>query len=215
MARQPFAYPDDFLLFLASRSPRRQELLTAAGIPHIVVGSRALELTEGTSPRALAEANAQAKARGAELPSSAPGGAFVLSADTIVVVGDAILGKPSSKEEAVEMLTALSGRRHEVISGVCLARADDLRDHGDCILASAATAVEFRRLTPPDIEAYAASEEWRGKAGAYAVQGRAALFVSRIDGDYSNVVGLPLALVAGLFKRFGFDLLQRRWCDGR
>jgi septum formation protein len=212
MASQPSPYPLDFLLLLASRSPRRRELLTAAGIPHVVVGSHGLELTEGAPPRALAEANAQAKARGAELPASAPGGAFVLAADTIVVVGGAILGKPSSKEEAVEMLTALSGRRHEVVSGVCLARADDVRGHRDGVLASASTVVEFRRLSPPELEAYAASGEWRGKAGAYAIQGRAGLFVSRIEGEYSNVVGLPLALVSRLFRGLGFDLVQGRWC---
>jgi septum formation protein len=124
------------------------------------------------------------------------------------------MGKPSSPEEAEEMLTALAGRRHKVVSGVALVRlgAGGL-DGGDARTraASASTQVAFSRLDRHQIEAYVQGGEWRGKAGGYAVQGMAALFVKGLKGEYSNVVGLPLHLLYGLFKELGFDLVGRTW----
>jgi septum formation protein len=122
----------------------------------------------------------------------------------VVVVDGVILGKPADRQEAGAMLARLAGRRHEVVSGVALMR-------GEHVVAHAVTAVRFAPLDEGQIEAYLASGEWEGKAGAYAIQGLAALFVEGIDGEYANVVGLPLALLARLFRLLEFDLVTRAW----
>ena len=167
------------------------------------------ELGEGLVPSVVAEANALSKVQAAQVPAGTPAGAFVLGADTVVVTEGRILGKPASDGEAADMLLRLSGRTHEVVSGVCLARWDG-KEGRVCARGSATTLVRFRPLEAEDIRAYLDSGEWRGKAGAYAIQGRAALFVEGIQGDYANVVGLPLELLGRLFREAGFDLLQRR-----
>jgi nucleoside triphosphate pyrophosphatase len=211
-------FPPDFKVILASQSPRRHSLLRDFGIPFAVVPSESDELTSGGPAVVLAEKNALAKVQGAVLPADAGPGVFVLGADTLVTVDQRVMGKPGSAEEAAEMLAALSGRTHQVVTGVALARAaraggragaDDIR------VAHALTDVTFSRLTPAHVEAYVASGEWKGKAGAYAVQGSAGLWVSDLRGEYSNVVGLPLHLLARLFEELGFDLLGREWLHGR
>jgi septum formation protein len=179
-------------------------------VPHRVILSEGEERSDGSIATALAEENAESKARGAVVPQGAPAGAFVLGADTVVAVDERTLGKPASEEEAGTMLALLAGRRHEVVSGVSLGRWDG-SSVAEVSTASAVTVVEFRALEAGDIGAYLESGDWRGKAGAYAIQGRAALFVTAIRGDYSNVVGLPLELVARLFGGHGFDLLRRSW----
>lgn len=184
------------------------------GIPFTVAASEAIELTVGRPVADLAEANALAKVRGAHLPEGVGRGAFVLGTDTLVSLGSKVMGKPASAAEAEEMLTALSGRTHRVVSGVALARLGGRSlDHPDSRsqVASASTRVSFARLDKPQIAAYVASGEWRGKAGGYAVQGLAALFVRGLRGEYSNVVGLPLHLLYGLFSGMGFDLVRRTW----
>lgn len=176
--------------------------------------SRAEERLTGGDAVSLAEANAVAKVQGASLPAGLEAGAFVLGTDTLVTVDGAVLGKPASAEEAVAMLAALSGRTHQVVSGVALARTaapDAGRQFAEFRVASAVTEVTFLALEAAQIEAYVASEEWKGKAGAYAVQGSAGLFVSAVRGEYSNVVGLPLCLLARLFRESGFDLVCREW----
>jgi septum formation protein len=202
MSGQPF--PAGFELFLASRSPRRRELLASVGVPFRVVPSEARETLVGAHAGAVAEGNALAKARAAVLPQGIGEGSFVLGVDTVVVVDGAILGKPADREEAGAMLARLAGRRHDVVSGVALVR-------GDQVVAHAVTAVRFAPLDERQLKAYIASGEWEGKAGAYAIQGLAALFVDGIDGEYANVVGLPLALLARSFRRLGFDLVTRTW----
>ncbi|MCJ7797032.1 MAG: Maf family protein [Thermoleophilia bacterium] len=221
MSGRPF--PAGFELFLASRSPRRRELLASLGAPFRVVPSEARETLVGTQAGAVAEGNALAKARAAVLPQRVGEGSFVLGVDTVVVVDGAILGKPADREEAGAMLARLAGRRHEVVSGVALARGAENRrgakgsipDAGGPspvhVVAHAVTAVRFSPLNERQVEAYLASGEWEGKAGAYAIQGLAALFVEGIEGEYANVVGLPLALLARLFRRLGFDLVTRTW----
>jgi septum formation protein len=162
----------------------------------------------------LAEANALAKVHGARLPEGVGKGAFVLGTDTLVSVGRTVMGKPASAEEATEMLCALSGRRHRVVSGMALARlGGESMDEATAAVrvANASTQVAFARLDKEQIAAYVDSGEWRGKAGGYAVQGLAALFVRGIRGEYSNVVGLPLHLMYGLFSELGFDLVRRDW----
>jgi len=179
-------------LVLASASPRRAELLRQAGLAFelrypTVVETRAC----AGEPAALARTRAEQKAESVaqEVPER-----FVLGADTIVVVDGGILGKPSGPEEAGEMLAALSGRWHRVITGVALAAGDGEQAwllESD----SVSTEVSFRELTRAEIEAYVATGEPLDKAGAYGIQGRGALLVREIRGCYCNVVGLPLSRV--------------------
>jgi septum formation protein len=174
------------MLVLASQSPRRRELLAAAGIEFVV---RPVSVPEqhraGESPqeyvRRLAEAKADAVLRS--------DGEIVLGADTVVVVAGQILEKPVDAADAARMLRLLSGREHDVITGICLAGSR-------CrIVDTATTRVRFTELTAREIGDYVASGEPMDKAGAYAIQGLASKFVSRVEGEYSNVVGLPVALV--------------------
>jgi septum formation protein len=191
------------------------------GVPFKVAQSEVEEVLAGGSPCAVAEANALAKLRGAFLPEGAQEGAFVLATDTIVTVGNRVLGKASTEEEAASMLALLSGRTHQVVSGVALTRTGGRAAPGagaptqprfpEARVASAVTEVMFVPLQNADIDAYIASGEWKGKAGAYAIQGLAGLYSSGIRGEYSNVVGLPLGLVARMFREFGFDLVRRTW----
>jgi len=174
------------MLILASRSPRRKEILEAAGIEFIV---RAADVPEehrvGESPEDYVVRLAREKARA--VVSEA--GDIVLGADTTVVVGDSILEKPVDSADAARMLSMLSGRSHDVVTGICL------RAGGREIVDTAVTRVHFAPMTSRDIDGYVASGEPMDKAGAYAIQGLASKFVDRIEGDYFNVVGLPVALV--------------------
>jgi len=210
--RPPF--PADFRLFVASQSPRRHSLLRDIGVPFTIAPSAASEVLEGEPAAALAESNATAKVKGVMLPTDTAGGAFVLGTDTVVAIDGLVMGKPSSAPEAVRMLTALSGRTHQVVSGVALARTGGAGHPSWTerpLVASAATDVTFLPLEDEQIEAYVSSAEWKGKAGGYAVQGLAGVFVAGIRGEYSNVVGLPLCLLARLFRETGFDVLRRQW----
>lgn len=174
------------MLVLASKSPRRGEILSQAGIP-FTVRTAAIDETpfEGERPgpyvRRLAEAKAHA------IPAAA--GEIILAADTTVVAAGEILGKPEDADDARRMLHILAGRRHEVLTGICLlSGAELIRDH-------ATTAVWFAPLTGAEIDAYVDTGEPMDKAGAYAIQGLASRFVERVEGCYFNVVGLPIALV--------------------
>ncbi len=227
-------FPSDFRLYLASQSPRRHSLLREIGVPYEVVATHGEEESTGRQPALVAEQNAVRKAKGAVLPSDAPRGAFVLGTDTVVAVDGMILGKPRSQEEARDMLTTLQGRTHQVVSGVALLRVPGSGGGRNAALGSgsdpgradlqsrrsgeaqiwvdhALTRVTFRPLESEDIAAYITSREWVGKAGGYAIQGLAGLFAESIEGEYSNVVGLPLCLLRELFRRAGFDLLRGRW----
>lgn len=207
-------FPSDFRLILASQSPRRHSLLRDVDIPFTVVTSEAKEILRGGSAVELAEGNALAKVNGACVPADLRPGDFVLATDTLVTIDDVVMGKPGSAAEVTAMLRALSGRTHQVISGVALVRARDagcITGSEEVRVASAVTDVTFLPVDDRQIEAYVASGEWRGKAGGYAVQGLAGLFVTEVKGEYSNVVGLPLCLLYRLFNEFGFDLVQRKW----
>ena len=188
-------------------------MLREIGVPFTIVSSAAEEVLEGGVASVIAEENALAKARGAVLPADVGSGAFVLGTDTLVSISGRVLGKPRSRDEAREMLQLLSGRRHEVVSGVALLRLGAPPQCAEVALrvASAVTEVTFERLGRSHMEAYLATGEWKDKAGAYAVQGLAGLFVRRVRGEYSNVVGLPYCLLAHLFRELGFDLLTRAW----
>jgi len=204
-------YPEDFRLLLASSSPRRRELLIAAGIPFETVSTDAVEEDIGTDPRRLAEQNALRKARGARLPAGLHTKVFVLGADTVVVVGGRILGKPGDAGEAGDMLRRLSAVEHHVVTGVALIELGVDGEVARELVGASVTAVRFRSLSVGEIDAYLLSEEWRGKAGAYAIQGLASLFAEGIEGDHSNIVGLPLSLLGELLREAGFDPVRRVW----
>ena len=171
-------------LYLASQSPRRTELLTQVGIDHTVVSSSYEEPNEGhDSPIEMVKAQALGKARCAV---GIPEGGIVLGADTIVVLDNEVLGKPQDEANARQMLERLSGRSHSVVTGVALLiKGDEVVFHNE-------TKVYFKELAPFEIESYIASGEPMDKAGAYGIQGKGALWVEKIEGSYTNVVGLPV-----------------------
>lgn len=204
------------MLILASASPRRKELLRNAGISFT---AQPADLDETPLPGEAARACAERLAREKALavwrtwPQS-----MVLGADTVVVVDDVILNKPADAEDAARMLRLLSGRQHEVITGVCLVsatsdgqpRSDSPRpyliernENAEIRIGSESTRVTVNPLSDEDIRDYIASGEPMDKAGAYAIQGLASRWIPSIEGDYSNVVGLPVALV--------YRMLCERW----
>jgi septum formation protein len=200
---------DNRLLVLASASPRRRELLRNAGIPFTVQAAGVDETPlEGESPQRCAERLARDKAR--EVFRSRPH-EYVLGADTIVVIDAAMLGKPRDAADATRMLRMLSGRTHQVVTGVCLitpvasgqlpvasnfgGQQEDIR--------SEITLVRMCELSDAEIQAYVATGEPMDKAGAYAIQGIASRWISRIEGDYSNVMGLPVSLVYRMLREMG------------
>jgi septum formation protein len=175
-------------LILASRSPQRRAILEQLGIPFTVRVTDVVEEDTG-SPRAVANENALRKA----VAGKAAPGEIVLGVDTLVATGFEIWGKPPNEEAARETLRRLAGRTHEVVSGVAIVAED-----GEVQSATAVTRVTFRALADDAIEWYLSTEEWRERAGGYAIQGRGAALVERIEGDYLNVVGLPVATLVDL-----------------
>jgi septum formation protein len=168
-------------VILASRSPQRRAILEQLGIPFEVRPAEIVELEHG-APEMLAVENARRKAR-----AVAQGEALVLGVDTVVALGDSVYGKPADLVTARATLEALSGRRHAVISGLCLIEGQRIRT------SVARTLVRFRTLEEPIVDWYLESGEWHDRAGGYAIQGRGAALVAEIEGDYLNVVGLPVA----------------------
>ena len=184
---------------LASASPRRADLLAAAGFGFGVEPADVDErVLPGEDPVAHVARLASSKAQA--VAGRRPG-AWVLGADTVVVVDGTILGKPADDADAVRMLTLLSGRTHAVLTGVCVVRGSEARS------AVASTDVEFAVLAPAAIAWYVSTGEPRDKAGAYAIQGLASRFVTRINGSYSNVVGLPVSLVVTLLDALEFPTI--------
>jgi septum formation protein len=214
------------MLILASASPRRQELLRNARIPFVVQAADIEErVRDGESPRDCAERLAREKALAVSRSRSED---CILGADTIVVVDGNIFGKPRDAHDAARMLRMLSGRVHEVITGVCVAGAgsrgqgpgvsksktqatpvpggvdEQLATGGRRVVtASETTLVTMSELSDADIREYVATGEPMDKAGAYAIQGIASRWIPRIEGDYSNVVGLPVALVYRMLREQG------------
>jgi len=186
------------MLVLASASPRRQELLRNAGIQFTVQAANVPEAPlPGEAPRAYAERLAREKAL--TVLRQRPGD-VVLGADTVVVVDQTLLEKPADVADSARMLRLLSGRSHVVITGVCLAGA------GFVDLGSETTRVVMAPISEDEIRAYIATGEPMDKAGAYAIQGIASRWISRIEGDYSNVVGLPVALLWQMMSKHKIDV---------
>lgn len=188
-------------IILASASPRRAQLLSQVGVDFRVVVSEVDEtIVPGLPPVELvvelAKQKAQAVAQGLDT-------GLVIGADTLVIADGRILGKPASEAEATDMLRQLSGKNHTVATGVAVVKANT----GEVAAGVETTEVWFRTLSETEISAYVASGEPLDKAGAYGIQGRGALLVSRLEGCFFNVVGLPLVKLLELLRRLGADLL--------
>jgi septum formation protein len=201
------------MLVLASASPRRQDLLRNADIEFVVQATNIPELPrEGENPRACAERLAREKALAV---SGQRPGDFVLGTDTIVIADGQILGKPRDAADAARMLGLLSGRTHQVITAVCLlgpqlGNANQELRTGFEDTRSETTLVTMDAVSDEDIRSYIATGEPMDKAGAYAIQGIASRWISRIEGDYFNVVGLPVALVYRMLREHGVALARNR-----
>lgn len=188
-------------IILASASPRRRELMQMLGVKDLkiipAVGEE--KAAPGLAPDELVRALASHKAR--EVAESCGEGDIVIAADTIVWNDGRVYGKPHSEQEAAAMLRALSGKAHEVYTGVAVLRGDAL------LLEAERSAVRFRALSDQEIEAYIRTGEPMDKAGAYGIQGRASLFVEGIEGDFFNVMGLPLCRLGLMLNFLGVSLL--------
>lgn len=194
-------------LVLASGSPRRKELLALLGLSFDILVSDADEtIAPGTNPQQAVQELAYRKASAVAntLDGSAPG-RVVLGADTIVVVDGEILGKPADADDAARMLRLLSGRAHSVYTGIALVEAGG----GRVVRDVRGTEVVMKELGDEQIRAYISTGEPMDKAGAYAIQGKAVQFITEIHGDYTNVVGLPVAMTADRLAEFGFDVRPR------
>jgi septum formation protein len=190
-------------LYLASGSPRRRELLTQISVPYTALSAEIDETPfADEQPLAYVERLARGKAQAGLASLSATSQACVLGADTAVVLDGRILGKPLDEADARAMLTALSGREHQVLTAVAVAN----RQGSEARVVS--SRVRFRPIRAEEIQAYWASGEPRDKAGSYAIQGLAAIFVEALQGSYSAVVGLPLCETAELLSRFGIPCWQ-------
>jgi len=186
-------------LVLASASPRRLELLKQIGVSPDLVVPAALDETPAPGELPVPHARRLARGKAASVAQRHPD-AFVLAADTVVACGRRILPKAETEAEARRCLKLLAGRRHRVLTAVCL-----IAPGGRWAERLVETRVMVKRLSPAERDAYVASGEWRGKAGGYAIQGRAQAFIPWINGSYSNVVGLPLAETAALLAGLGRD----------
>ena len=191
-------------IILASNSPRRRELLGQMGIENFKIISPNVDerVDPGLSPAGMVEELSRRKAQAAA--QNAGPGDLIIAADTVVVLGGTVLGKPKDEADAFAMLSALSGREHHVYTGVTVLQGDRaVTEHEE-------TAVAFREIWPDEIRGYIATGEPMDKAGAYGIQGMGALLVSGIRGDYCNVVGLPVFRLGRMLGQFGVDLLQHK-----
>ena len=188
-------------IVLASQSPRRRELLSRIGLPHTSIRVDADEWYPASAQTGEEIVKYISNTKAFAAANMVAPEDIVIAADTIVYLDGVILGKPKDTADAARMLAALSGREHTVYTGVAVLRGGETR------LAAEHTAVRFRTLTPAEITRYIATGEPMDKAGAYGIQGRGALFVAHLDGDYFNVMGLPLCRLGQLLNELGVELL--------
>ena len=190
-------------MILASQSPRRRQLLEQIGVKNfdVLVPQADETYDPALSPEEIVSSICRKKAEAARALAGDPD-AIIITADTMVFLGDLRLGKPRDQVDAFTMLSALSGHTHQVRTGVTVSRGERMETRTET------TAVTFRPLTQDEIWGYIRSGEPMDKAGAYGAQGKAALFVSRIEGDYFNVMGLPLFLLGGMLSDFGVKLFS-------
>lgn len=190
-------------LILASQSPRRREILDIAGYNYTVIPSNAEEMQCCESPFELARANAYAKAKDV-YESLNDKNTVILGSDTVVAIGNKILGKPKDEQDAFEMLKSLSGNIHYVITGFAIV-SDGYEKTGDCC-----SEVKFKEISDSDILSYIATKEPMDKAGAYGIQEKASLFVESIKGDFFNIVGLPVSSIQPYLKDIGICPLWQK-----
>ena len=184
-------------LILASQSPRRRELLGLTGLDFTV---RVADIDETMDPAAAPFDEVARVSREKALAVAREPEDVVIAADTIVVCGGKVLGKPRDEEDAFRILSLLSGRSHEVMTGMTVLRGEEIITHTEV------TKIHFRELLPTEIRAYIASGEPMDKAGAYGIQGGAALFADQMEGDYYNVMGLPVCRLAMILRSFGLPI---------
>jgi len=191
-------------IILASTSPRRKQVLSLTGLKFKIVSPDYEEdMTLKLAPRKLAAHLSMGKAESVATKNK---NAIIIAADTFLVYGKKVLGKPKDKKDAVAMLRMLSGKKHSILTGIALLWPVKRKRYS----AVVETKVLFKRLTPKTIHGYLSTAHWQDKAGSYAVQELGGIFISKIEGEFSNVVGLPLgALIAGL-KNFGIDIFNKR-----
>jgi septum formation protein len=188
-------------IVLASASPRRRELLALTGLSFTVdPSSYEEELVPGVKPRLLARRLSSEKAKAVAKKYR---NALIIAADTFIVYRDSLMGKPHTEKEAFRMLGILNGRQHSVITGFTIIDTET----GKTVSKSVETKVWFRKLTEQELASYVRTGEPLDKAGAYAIQGRGSLIVEKIEGDYFNVIGLPLSSLADALKKFGIRVL--------
>jgi septum formation protein len=188
-------------IILASASPRRKDLLSSIGCNYeIYVPDIDESILDEETPESACYRLSIQKAKSASVIFSE---ALIIAADTLVTIDNNIFGKPHDAEEARAMLNTLNGREHKVITGLSIIY------EGKTMTEIESTIVSFRKLTEDDIEAYISTGEYQGKAGAYAIQGYASLFIERIVGDYFNVVGLPLQRLSKMFLKIGIEFKEQ------
>lgn len=190
-------------IILASASPRRQELLTQVGLSYTVIPSMCEEKITKTAPDEVVKELSCQKAQDVAAKLSEEGEALVIGADTVVSCDGKILGKPSSKEDAVSMLSMLQGRSHRVYTGVTMLYRSASDTQWETATFAECTKVVFYPMSEEEIRRYVDTKEPMDKAGAYGIQGKCAAFIERIEGDYNNVVGLPVARVCLWLRKRG------------
>ena len=193
--------PEKRKIILASASPRRKEILEATGLKFSIdAGDYEEDMTLGLEPPQLARFLSSEKAKNIAAKYK---NALVIAADTFIVFKGSLMGKPHTREEARRMLTLLNGKAHSVITGFTIIDTNTKKK----LSRSVETKVYFRKMTAQEIEAYVKTGEPLDKAGAYAIQGIGAVIIKKIEGDYFNVVGLPLSSLTGALKKFGVSVL--------
>ena len=189
---------------MASASPRRREILRQLGLRFEIDPCGDAEPRQKTSESPSSYVRRVSRLKATAVAKRHPSGR-IIAADTIVVLNNAILGKPRDRADAEDMLRRLSGRRHDVLTGLCLTSAYEPRR---VYSSTTCSGVYFRRMSAADIDWYINTEEYRDKAGAYGIQGFASLFINRVEGCYFNIVGFPVSGFARLCRRAGIDLFQ-------
>ncbi|BCJ95647.1 septum formation protein Maf [Anaerocolumna cellulosilytica] len=196
-----------YKVILASGSPRRREILQQAGIEFVIKTSNKEEVTDSTTPEEMVKALALQKAE--DVLGEADEDTIIIGADTLVAIDNRVLGKPDSKEAAKEMLIALQGKRHQVYTGVAvLVRQSNRKEKDKKISFSEVSQVWVQPMEEEEIEAYIATGEPFDKAGGYGIQGKFAVHIEKIEGDYLNIVGFPIAKLYTVLKEEGIDILR-------
>lgn len=196
-----------YKIILASGSPRRRELLEQIGVTFSISSSDKEEITEKELPEEIVEDLAREKAR--DVADRTEGDAIIIGADTMVALGKEIMGKPKGKEECIKMLKSLEGNSHQVYTGVCVIIKKQEEGIQEKVLSfTEATSVWVKPMSDKQILDYEATGEPYDKAGAYAIQGRFAVHIERIEGDYNNIVGFPVARLYATLLKEGIDILN-------